>query len=131
MFYASGNAQYEIYLIEKLLVEGYTVKNVILIDRLYENITDKKLINMQQQLKSLYDISVIFCKSYTDYYTKLSQSYNLPIHFVISINYQIMHDNLDKKNKDKTAFENINNLHETYQNIMPVNIIQYTEKIVK
>ena len=117
MFVASDGAQPEIYLIEKLLEDGYTVQNVFLIDTKYqtnENMLDSKLLNIKKELKNMYNIDVYFYSN-KNYINELSSQIEINniqnIHFIININQNnIQEYNIEKLNKI---------------NMLPSNIIQY------
>ena len=123
VFYASGNARTEIFLIEQLLIAGYTVKNIILIDRIYDK-PICKLTNMIQKIKMLYDINVILCKDYDNYHFLIRE--NMFIHYIVSINYEHINDlSIDDYLKSISDDKKLIDLYQRNSRSFPSHIILY------
>jgi hypothetical protein len=85
-FYASGGAQSEIFLVEKLIEKGYTVNNVHLIDIIYRDLksTTVSLIEgIKPRLKEK-GVELHLHENYESYVNSLGDT---PIHLVIGIHY--------------------------------------------
>ena len=81
VFFNSKYALSEIYLIEKILEEGFLIGNIIMVDKLYIN-TPRRLVEIAHKLFNFYNINLELFADFTSYNTYVNTN-KLKIHFSI------------------------------------------------